>query len=70
MIFAELRIGQRFTNDNRLVGFYWTKMAEVTTGSGDIVNAVSRGGQFVFFDNRESVLLVEKEADGPPSLPQ
>ena len=59
MKFAELRIGQRFTNDKRLVGFYWTKTTEVSTGSGDLVNAVSHDGHFVYFSDCESIIIVE-----------
>lgn len=69
MTFAELAIGQRFTNDERLIGFYWTKTAKVKTGSGDFVNAVSHGGQFVFFGDSESVIIVES-GNGPQRNPR
>lgn len=70
MTFSELQIGQRFTNDERLIGFYWTKTAKVKTGSGDFVNAASHGGQFVFFADNESVILIEKDENGPKSRPR
>ena len=70
MTFAELQIGQRFTNDERLIGFWWRKTAKVKTGSGDFVNAVSHGGQFVFFADEESVILIETESNGPKSRPR
>lgn len=65
MLFSELKIGQRFTSDENLIGFYWTKLKRIAVSESAVVNACSFDGHFAFFgDDSPVVPLIELQLTG------